>query len=728
MAASSATAIDRPETSLQEELALPILLADRVIKAAAEAESSRVECAEIARQTDALSHKLRAAVRLTSFPAVYDRPIRRIAAETSKNLERALTLVRKCKHSGIFRHVFLTITSSIADFKKVSNVLESSIADVTWLLSTYAVNDDDDDDDNGGSVALPPIAINDSIIAWIWSYIASLQSNRRLNDRIDAANNLASLAKSNFRYRKVIVEENAVSPLLRLLKDGGGCAEGQVAAAMALCWLAENDEERCRAISCDKTLGIPVIVQVLGESSMSVQIAVADLVAKIAEADKVAREDFGRENVLKPLVSCLVYDSDMDEYRRYHSGGSSRGSYHMMSSSTSMGGASHTNSKKDRENESTEVKHKLKVKCALALWRLCENSVLNSQKIAEPKGLFCLSKIIETEEGELRLNCLMTIMEVARVAEGNAEFRKAAWKPTSPPTKAVLDQLRKVVKEESNPDFLIPAIKSIGCLARIFSAKESGLVSSLVGKLGDGNVSVAIEAAIALTKFACPDDHNCVDHSKTIIECNGIPLLMKLLGTSDRAKRDGLVLLCYLSMNVGNSKALVEAKALRTLESAVHSGMVQNADLREIIARAMNNLMLYQDGPRAHIHSFDMNRLFDCLFDDDLRLSRMVNDTIKGLVVRDLLLEQLSRLPHVPSVPFQTSPITKVPDEVCTLKEASPAEAIKVIRKMLVHPHYVAEMKRRRRQPWKPPSPKPNEFHHQFTPPGKDQPSPPPPY
>ncbi|XP_074314934.1 uncharacterized protein LOC141651110 [Silene latifolia] len=635
MAASSVPAIDRAESSLQEELALPILLADRIIKAAAEAESSRVECAEIARLADAISHKLRITVRLTSNAAVYDRPIRRIAAETLKNLERALTLVRKCKHSGIFRHVFLTITSSIADFKKVSNVLESSIGDLTWLLSTYAVDDDDGGDDGGG-VAIPPIVINDSIIGWIWSYIASLQSNRRLNDRIEAANNLASLASSNVRYRKVIVEENAVSPLLKLLKDGGGCPEAQVAAATALCWLAENDEERCRAISCDKTLGIPVIVQVLGESSMSVQIAVADLVAKIAEADKFAREDLGRENVLKPLVSCLVYDSDMDEYRRYHSGGgksslslhsvvqtaknrnysyvdnsgsssgSSHGSYHKMSSSSSLGGASQTNSKKDRENESPEVKHKLKVKCALALWRLCENSLLNSQKIAEPKGMFCLSKIIETEEGELRFNCLMTIMEVTKVAEGNAELRKVAWKPTSPPTKAVLDQLKRVVKEERNPDFLIPAIRSIGCLARIFPAKESGLVSSLVGKLGDGNVNVAIEAAIALTKFTCPDNHICVEHSKTIIECNGVPLLMKLLGTSDRAKRDGLVLLCYLSMNVGNSKALVEAKALRTLESAVRSGMAQNADLREIIAKAMHHLMLYQDVPRAHSNSLAM--------------------------------------------------------------------------------------------------------------------------
>ncbi|KAK9669505.1 hypothetical protein RND81_13G135700 [Saponaria officinalis] len=629
-AAAAATAVREREITLQEGLAFPILLTDRVIKAAGEAESSRAECAEIARQAEDLSHKLRATVRLTNV-AVYDRPIRRIAADASKNLDRALTLVRKCKHAGILRHVFLTITSSAADFKKVTNLLESSIADFRWLLSILA--DDDGDGGGGGNLGIPPIASNDPIIAWVWSSIASLQVNRRSNDRIEAANNLASLANSNHRFRKVIVEEGAVTPLLRLLKDGGGCSEGQVAAATALHWLAENDLERCRAIVADNNLGIPIIVQVLGESSMSVQIAVAELVAKVAEADAVAREEFGRENVMKPLVSCLIYDSNMDEYRRYHSGGgksslslhsivqtaknrnyynhpdlstgsSSNGSYHKLHSSSSLGGGN--NSKKDRENESAEVKHELKIKCALALWKLCENSLMNSQKIAEPKGLFCLSKIIETEKGELQLNCLMAIMEVAKVAEGNADLRKVAWKPSSPPSKAVLDQLCRVIKEETNPEFQIPAIKSLGCLARIFPAKETGIVSLLVGKLGEPNIIVAIEAAIALTKFACPENHICVEHSKTIIEFKGVPLLMKLLGANERAKRDGLVLLCYLSMNVGNSKALVEARALRTLESAVRSGMAQNGDLREIIVKAMSHLMLYQDGPHPHSHGYAM--------------------------------------------------------------------------------------------------------------------------
>lgn len=99
---------DVEEKSVQDELSLPILLADRLIKSAQVAESSKSDCAELAKQADRLSQKLRSAVRLSvsSTPhSLYDRPLRRISADVYKNLERALTLVRKCKHSGVLRQV-----------------------------------------------------------------------------------------------------------------------------------------------------------------------------------------------------------------------------------------------------------------------------------------------------------------------------------------------------------------------------------------------------------------------------------------------------------------------------------------------------------------------------------------------------------------------------------------------------------------------------------------------
>ncbi|KAJ6748558.1 ARMADILLO REPEAT ONLY 4 [Salix purpurea] len=118
------------------------------------------------------------------------------------------------------------------------------------------------------------------------------------------------------------------------------------------------------------------------------------------------------------------------------------------------------------------------------------------------------------------------------MAESHADFRHAAFKPNLPGGKAVLDQLLRVIQEESDPK----------------------------------NVDIATEAAMALGKFACPENFNCSEHSKAIIEFNGVPPLMRLLRSGDQAQLQGLVLLCYLALNAGTSKALVQARALNALE------------------------------------------------------------------------------------------------------------------------------------------------------------------
>ncbi|KAI4382462.1 hypothetical protein MLD38_008425 [Melastoma candidum] len=84
--------------------------------------------------------------------------------------------------------------------------------------------------------------------------------------------------------RKIIVEEEGVGPLLKLLKEAA-MPNAQIAAAFALCNLSD-DQERIREI-VDHS-GVPLIVQVLGDSSMQVQIRVASMVARMAEFDRVA--------------------------------------------------------------------------------------------------------------------------------------------------------------------------------------------------------------------------------------------------------------------------------------------------------------------------------------------------------------------------------------------------------------------------------------------------------
>ncbi|KAK3037539.1 hypothetical protein RJ639_030347 [Escallonia herrerae] len=588
------------EKSIQEELSLLILLADRIIKSAQEAESSKPDCSELAKQTAQLAHLLRSTVRLaSSTQSLYEPPLRRIASDLFKHLDRALALARKCKHSGVLRQVFSITTT--ADFRKLYNLLESSIADIKWLLSIF-------DSESGTNLSLPPIASNDPILAWVWSYVAAVQMGQ-LRDRIDAASELASLARDGDRNKKIIVDEGGIGPLLRLLKEGAS-PEAQVAAATAL-YNIGTDQESVRIIA--SKLAVPIVLQILGDSPMRVQVTVVNLVARMAEMDGGVQEELGRENVVRPLVTILAMDVALDDPKGQSDSGappsihsviqikkemtrSSFGNSFSSSDGSSRGG----NHRKEKEVESPEVKLRLKIGCSAALWKLARGSVLNSRKITETKALLCLAKLIEKERGELRDNCMMTVMELAAVAESNTDLRRSAFRPNSPAARAVLDQLLGLLKDESSGALLVPAIRSIGSLARTFPAKETRIIGPLVAQLGHRNADVATEAAIALWKFVSPENYNRVEHSKTILEFDGVPRLIKLLRSNDRSQKHELVLLCYLALNVGNSKALEQARALNIIEGAARSVVAQHPELRELFARAIHHLTLYQVGAHPH--------------------------------------------------------------------------------------------------------------------------------
>lgn len=471
-----------------------------------------------------------------------------------------------------------------------------------WFLSIF-------ESDGGTYLSLPPIASNDPILAWVWSYISTIQMGQP-KDRVDAANELASLARDSDRNKKMIVEEQGICPLLKLLKEGPS-PEAQIAAANALFNIA-TDQERVRRIV--DWLGVPIIVGVLGDSPTKVQTVVANLVASMGELDPYSQEVLMTENVTRPLVSLLSIDLDFDDVENQSAKTSIHSlvqmnkelSYTRYSNGHSVNynsdGSSHH--RKEREMEPPEVKLKLKVSCAKALWKLSKGSVSNSRKITETRGLLCLAKIIEKEKGELQLNCLMTIMEITAVAEFDVDLRRAAFKTNRPPAMAVLNQLLRVIQEESDPNLHIPAIRSIGCLGRTFPARETRIIEPLVAQLGNSNVNVATEAAIALGKFVSPDNFNCSQHSKAIIEFNGVQPLMKLIRNGDRARMHGLVLLCYLALNAGNSKALEQVRALNALEAAARPVIAQHPELRDLLAKAIHHLILYQAGPHPHRQSF----------------------------------------------------------------------------------------------------------------------------
>lgn len=585
------------EKSIQEVLSLPILLADRVIKSTKEAESFKLENSELARQVTQLSQLLRSAARLTTTSAaVYDRPIRRVAVDLTKALDRVLTLARKCRHkkTNVLHHV-LSITTT-ADFKKVSALLDSSLADIKWVLSIF------DRDSADYETALPPIATTDPILAWVWPAVAAAHMGRA-----EAARELASLANGNDRNKKIIVEENGIPPLLKMLKESSN-VDGQSAAATALCNLAD-DQGRVKIIA-DK-LGVQIIAKALSEAPATVQVILVNLVSKMSELDAIVQEEFGRENVTRPLVTLLGMDVELEESVEANTRKSANCLHSLVQINNEMTkkgiagsseGSRHHRKEKEREAEAPEVKSRLKISCAAALCILARQSLLNSGKITDTKALLVMAKIIEREQGELKMNCLKVVMELAAVAESNAVLKRTAFKPTSTAAKVVFDQLLRVINEETSSAMVIPAVKAIGCLASMFPAKEKRIVQSLVAQLGCRSNDVAAETAKALSKFACDDNYNRREHSEAIIEFNGVPKLMSLLRTNDRGTLHlhELVLLCNLAINAGNSKELEQARALSVLEGAARHAVAQHPDLRDLFAKAIHHLTIYQAGPHAH--------------------------------------------------------------------------------------------------------------------------------
>ncbi|KAF2301667.1 hypothetical protein GH714_028565 [Hevea brasiliensis] len=568
-----------------------------------------------------LAEKLRLLVRFTcSAQSFYERPVRRIIAEVFKNLDRALTLVRKCKRRNVLRRVVTIISAT--DFRKVQNLLEASVGDVKWLESILGFGNGAAGEDVGIDLTLPPIASNDPILAWVWSSIASIHV-RPLPEKIEAANQLAQLAQDNDRNKQIIVEEAGVPPLLKLLKETDS-PEAQIAGATALLYLA-NDQERVTTIVNEQ--GVPIVVKVLADSPMRVQTLTASLVARMAENDSVAQDDFARENVIRPLVTLLSFETFSDDQMvqlgkqsihsiiqinkemEKNSINGSKNNHHYRPYMTSFSsfhseGSSRGGNRKGRENEKPEVKLKLKISCAEALWMLARGSVSNSKRITETKGLLCLAKLVEMEEGELQYNCLMTIKEITAAAESNADLRRAAFKTNSPAAKAVIDQLLRAIKESDSPKLQIPAIRSIGSLARTFPARETRVIGPLVAQLSSRSQEVATEAAIALGKFTCSENFLCDAHSKAIVEFNGVLPLMRLLRGNERAQFHGLILLCHLVLHAGNNEALEQARVLTALEGVDRTVLAQHPELRELVSMAIYHINLYHTSAHSQRFSF----------------------------------------------------------------------------------------------------------------------------
>ncbi|CAN6819028.1 unnamed protein product [Brassica oleracea var. botrytis] len=258
---------------------------------------------------------------------------------------------------------------------------------------------------------------------------------------------------------------------------------------------------------------------------------------------------------------------------------------------------------KGREYEDPETKAQMKAMAARALWQLSRGNLQICRSITESRALLCFAVLLEKGDDEVKSYSALAMMEITDVAEQYSELRRSAFKPTSPAAKAVVEQLLKVIENEV-PDLLIPCVKSIGSLSRTFRATETRIIAPLVKLLDEREAEVAMEAAVALIKFACTENFLRDNHSKAIIAAGGAKHLIQLVYFGEQmVQAPALVLLCYIALNVPDSETLAQEEVLVVLEwSTKQSHLVEAPTIDEILPEAKSRLELYQSRGSRGFH------------------------------------------------------------------------------------------------------------------------------
>ncbi|XVE69145.1 hypothetical protein DITRI_Ditri09bG0127100 [Diplodiscus trichospermus] len=508
----------------EEKLSNSISLANRVFSEVDKVKSFLEHWFEVGRRVDTLSSMLKTLLcfitAASAQKSLYLRPVDCILEEVEAIIKHALDVASKLNHKSIIILWLFNITK-ITDFQTLFCSLDDSIGNVKWLLVVY-------DPINNGAFEgiigfLPPIVACNPFFLLVWSCIATVKMGRRLSDRIDAIRSLASLAQDGDLYKKYIVKEGGVPPLLKLFEETASL-EAQIAAVDALCALT-NDPYIIKSIEI-------VIIRLLKDAPAEAEIQAVNLVARMAEQDAATEYDSADESLIWRLVT-LLSAADVDP---------------------------EINSGKLRE---------LKIRCAEALWMLAARSISNCRTITNTKAMLCLAKLVEKEEGKVKYYCLMTLMQITAAAESDSHFRHTVFKTNSPSSKAVVDQLVRVIEETNEPIMQIPAIRSIGSLARIFRSRDNiRVIRPLVSLLDDRHLAVATEAAIALLKFTSPENLLCIEHWKSVLEFISFPTLMRLIQGGNKLQRHRWV----LNINKHAEKCLMRSISLSPLMTFIGVG------------------------------------------------------------------------------------------------------------------------------------------------------------
>ncbi|KAA3482169.1 Armadillo repeat only 4-like protein [Gossypium australe] len=186
----------------------------------------------------------------------------------------------------------------------------------------------------------------------------------------------------------------------------------------------------------------------------------------------------------------------------------------------------------------------LKISCSKALWKLAQGSFSNCQ----------------TFNGDER-NAMLS-QGITSIAESDDDFRRLAFTSSSPDAKAVVDELLR-----------------------------SRVIGPLVSRLGNTDQDVAMEAAIALKKFVSTDNYLSSEHSKSIIEFEGVPLLTELLNSGDKNTHPHiLALICYLAQHDSNSNVLIKADLLTALQTIAPKVNREYTELETLVPHTISKL------------------------------------------------------------------------------------------------------------------------------------------
>ncbi|MBA0669696.1 hypothetical protein Goklo_024116 [Gossypium klotzschianum] len=508
-----------------------ILLGQDVCSAINRSNSFKVKCSELGMRVNRLLLMLRSLPRfLTSAAPFYLLTVNSIVVKLEDNFKVAQRVVHNCKPRRRLCRFFTGHICISTDFQELFHVLDASITEMEWLVSHYEPQSKD-----RGSMYSPTVLV--------WSYIATVEMGPSLDGRIEAAHLLASLVQQkDFEYKQLIFEGGLPS-LIKLLKENSPVAH--IAAANVLCLLANEEEEKSGTIM--KELIHTIASRLSRTSSRCGQKQAADLVADIAERfPELKRYHFMREEAVWRLVILL---------------------------------------------SSQQSSLELKISCSKALWNLAQGSVSICKTLTETKGMRCLAELVAKQHDELRFNCIMIIKEITAIAESDIHFRRSAFTSSSPAAKALICELLRIIKERDDAKLKVPAIKSIGSLARSFSARKGRvIISLLIAQLGNTDQEVAMEAAIALRKFVSTDNYLRSEHSESVVKFDGVQLLMKLASEYTKAQPHVLALICDLAQHDTNSNVLINSGALTALQTTDPEVITEHPELETLVPHAISRL------------------------------------------------------------------------------------------------------------------------------------------